>query len=105
MEALKNLGIVVSNIKQLLTHNSIKDDNFDNDINNIKKDLINRTLVHLTLQKKNYLLENLNINENIQNLYKENKEPNIIDLEYDKKYNLDTKIEELNKLIEIIKDL
>jgi hypothetical protein len=105
MEALKNLGIVISNIKQLLTHNYIKDDNFDNDINNIKKDLINRTLVHLTLQKKNYLLENLNINENIQNLYKENKEPNIIDLEYDKKYNLDTKIEELNKLIEIIKDL
>lgn len=105
MEALKNLGIVISNIKQLLSHNSIKDDNFDNDINNIKKDLINRTLVHLTLQKKNYLLENLNINENIQNLYKENKEPNIIDLEYDKKYNLDTKIEELNKLIEIIKDL
>jgi hypothetical protein len=105
MEALKNLGIVVSNIKQLLSENFIKDENFNNGINNIKKDLINHTLVYLNSQKKNYLLNKIDINENIQNLYKENKEPNNIDLEYDKKYKVETKIEEINKLIEIIKDL
>ena len=105
MESLKDLKETISIIQYLLEKDNINDEEFDKVIYNLKNELIKQTLTHLILSKKNYILDKLDINENIQKLYKNNMEPNNIDLEYDKKYKIESKIEELNKIIEIIKDL
>lgn len=105
MQALKDLKETISIIQFLLEKNIINDEEFEKSIYTLKDELIRNVLTYLILEKKNYVLDKLNINENIQKLYKKDKEPNIIDLEYDKKYKIETKIEELNKLIEIIKEL
>jgi hypothetical protein len=105
MNSLKELKESVSSIQYLLQKNPIKDEEFNKVIINMKNEIIKQTLTFLILEKKNHVLDKININENIQKLYTNNKEPMSIDLEYDKKYKIEAKINELNKLIEIIKDL
>lgn len=105
MQALNSLKETISIIQYLLEKNTINDEEFEKSIYTLKDELIRNVLTYLILEKKNHVLDKININKNIQKLYKNDKEPNIIDLEYDKKYKIETKIEELNKLIEIIKEL
>jgi hypothetical protein len=78
---------------------------FSSNIQYLKSDFLRNLLSHLILEKKNYIVESMIINEKIQLLYIAKGDPKAVDEEFQKKYILENKIEHLAKKIEAIKNL
>lgn len=78
---------------------------FSSNVKSLKYDFLRNLVSHLILEKRNYIVESMVINEKIQSLYICKKDPTIIDLEFQKKYILEKKIEVLSMKIEAIKNL
>ena len=78
---------------------------FSSSVQYLKSDFLRNLLSHLILEKKNYIVECMIINEKIQLLYSSKENPKVIDEEFQKKYILENKIEHLTKKIEAIKNL
>jgi hypothetical protein len=78
---------------------------FSSNVQYLKSDFLRNLLSHLILEKKNYIVESMIINEKIQLLYISKENPKIIDEEFQKKYILENKIDHLAKKIETIKNL